>query len=389
MKFINQFGKNGITSIVLQERGFIQLEKEDVSQADLIFASVDKLKDIYTAIPQKFTKQTFKISHFRNHGQITRKDMLAYHLRNAAKTSKKLGLGLDFSFLPTTFFLPMEFTSIPQNIKLIVKPACLARGAKIFIPDSYQDLNSWYNQVYSKLQIKKQQLDMNNDDSSEFIYIVQNYISPPLTLFNHKFDCRIYVLVKSFNPLNVWICDLAFARVASADYDDNSRISGLTNISVNKSNNPQELKIQLNKVNQILDLESPGKFRKGIKDSEMSIIRCLQVVSDKVIQEQACFELLGFDVLFDSDYKNYIMEANASPSLSIDGNDDRLLKKRMLHDMFSIVYDEDATIRYGCWRQIYYGSVGKNMKTWDQGIIESNQSLADDICRASKFIRGD
>ena len=91
------------------------------------------MRDIYAQVPQKFTKGDFKISHFRGHGQITRKDMLAYHLRDAAKQAKKQNVVMDFSFLPTTYFLPMEFAAIPKGQTYIVKPACMARGAKIFV----------------------------------------------------------------------------------------------------------------------------------------------------------------------------------------------------------------------------------------------------------------
>ena len=51
----------------------------------------------------------------------------------------------------------------------------------------------------------------------------------------------------------------------------------------------------------------------------------------------SCFELLGFDVLFDEAGKGYLLEVNASPSLYCDCKMDEELKPRLIKDVFEVL----------------------------------------------------
>lgn len=52
---------------------------------------------------------------------------------------------------------------------------------------------------------------------------------------------------------------------------------------------------------------------------------------------QNCFELLGFDVLLDSDLKPWILEVNLAPSLTADSPLDFHIKSNLLVDTFNLV----------------------------------------------------
>jgi len=49
------------------------------------------------------------------------------------------------------------------------------------------------------------------------------------------------------------------------------------------------------------------------------------------------FEMVGFDILIDADYKPYVLEINNTPSVAPHTNLENKIKKAMLHDLFTLV----------------------------------------------------
>ena len=56
-----------------------------------------------------------------------------------------------------------------------------------------------------------------------------------------------------------------------------------------------------------------------------------------MINDKRCFEIYGYDVLLDSNLKPWLMEVNASPSLTADVPTDYCLKMGLLEDAMCIV----------------------------------------------------
>lgn len=50
-----------------------------------------------------------------------------------------------------------------------------------------------------------------------------------------------------------------------------------------------------------------------------------------------CFEILGFDVLIDSDLKPWLLEVNLSPSLATDSPLDMTIKSNLVTDVFNVI----------------------------------------------------
>jgi hypothetical protein len=71
--------------------------------------------------------------------------------------------------------------------------------------------------------------------------IMQRYLKDPLLLNGYKFDLRIYILVTSVNPLEMFIYEEGFGRFSTVAYnldpdDKSNKYIHLTNVSINKYN---------------------------------------------------------------------------------------------------------------------------------------------------------
>ena len=69
----------------------------------------------------------------------------------------------------------------------------------------------------------------------------------------------------------------------------------------------------------------------------MLIIRSLLAVQPIMIVDKRCFELYGYDVIIDENLKPWLLEVNASPSLTANTREDYTMKTEMLHGLLDIV----------------------------------------------------
>jgi tubulin polyglutamylase TTLL9 len=56
-----------------------------------------------------------------------------------------------------------------------------------------------------------------------------------------------------------------------------------------------------------------------------------------MINDKHCFELYGYDILLDSNIKPWLLEVNASPSMTANTKEDQDLKNGLLDDTFTVV----------------------------------------------------
>ena len=63
-----------------------------------------------------------------------------------------------------------------------------------------------------------------------------------------------------------------------------------------------------------------------------------------MVQHKHCFELYGFDVLLDDSCRPWLIEINASPSLSTNSQEDKVLKKNLIKDVINIVLPLDGAM---------------------------------------------
>jgi tubulin polyglutamylase TTLL1 len=60
-----------------------------------------------------------------------------------------------------------------------------------------------------------------------------------------------------------------------------------------------------------------------------------------MINDKHCFEVYGYDVLIEDNLKPWLIEVNASPSISASTDADRSMKMQVLNDTFNVVVPPD------------------------------------------------
>ena len=80
---------------------------------------------------------------------------------------------------------------------------------------------------------------------------------------------------------------------------------------------------------------------KCFEDMNKVIIQSLKSCQGVMINDKHCFECYGYDILIDNKLKPWLVEVNASPSLTTTSEKDRITKSQLIHDIFNIVMPND------------------------------------------------
>jgi tubulin polyglutamylase TTLL1 len=67
------------------------------------------------------------------------------------------------------------------------------------------------------------------------------------------------------------------------------------------------------------------------------IINSLRSVQPLLISDKHCFECYGYDIIIDSELRPWLIEVNASPSLSATTSCDKIMKYTVIDDVLNIV----------------------------------------------------
>lgn len=186
---------------------------------------------------------------------------------------------------------------------------------------------------------------------------MQEYISHPLLLNGYKFDLRLYILVTSFQPLEVFLYDEGFARLTTQKYsidpdDVKNKLIHLTNSSiqmlykddmkyntaVSHATNSEGggTKITLSYLKELLK-NTNINFDNIWNDIKKIILKSLMAVDDLIGFQPNCFEMYGYDILIDYKYKPWLIEINASPSMARETPMDVKVKTQLIQDIINLV----------------------------------------------------
>ncbi|GMH79404.1 hypothetical protein TrST_g8540 [Triparma strigata] len=303
---------------------------------------------VFEVFDQMHLEPHQRLNHFRNAKEICRKDLLIKNLKKRKRQLEKEGSyeeATQYDFFPVTFNLPREYALFVEEFKRqgglwIMKPIGSAQGKGIFLFSKLSEISEWRTDYRYRPGNNKQEKEAD-------AYVVQRYINNPYLVGGKKFDLRLYVVVTSFSPLNVWIYRTGFARFTNTRYnDDVSDITNsfmhLTNVAIQKTADDYDKRTGGKWDLRRLKLHMISQFGAETTDAvfwemQMIIIRSLLSVSSVMINDKHCFELYGYDIMIDDTLKPWLIEVNASPSLSASTQEDYVMKCEMLNDVLDIV----------------------------------------------------
>eukprot|EP00842_Homolaphlyctis_polyrhiza_P004826 jgi/Hompol1/5344/HPOL_004348-RA len=257
-------------------------------------------------------------------------------------------------FLPTTYTLPGDYNLFAEEFRKnpsavwIMKPTDKARGIGIFIINKLAQIKKWSRDHKMQLSAGEEVWSYANCKDT---YVVSRYIDNPLLIGSKKFDLRLYVLVTSWRPLVAYRHAQGFCRFCAVKYNldaeelDNNFIH-LTNVSIQKYgedyNEANGGKWNFKNLMMFLQSTRGHAATQKLNDEIDSIlIHSLRAVSNLMTNDRHCFECYGYDIIVDADLRPWLIEVNASPSLSATTASDRMMKHCLINDIINLVVPDD------------------------------------------------
>ncbi|KAF6328345.1 tubulin tyrosine ligase like 11 [Rhinolophus ferrumequinum] len=241
----------------------------------------------------------------------------------------------EYNFYPRSWILPDEFQLFVAQVQMvkdgdpswkptfIVKPDGGCQGDGIYLIKDPSDIR-----LAGLLQSRPA--------------VVQEYICKPLLIDKLKFDIRLYVLLKSLEPLEIYIAKDGLSRFCTEPYQEPSAknlhhiFMHLTNYSLNihsgnfvhSDSASTGSKRTFSSI--LCRLSSKGVDIKKVWSDIISLVIKtvialtpeLKVFYQLVIPAgrpgPTCFQILGFDILLMKNLKPILLEVNANPSMRIE-----------------------------------------------------------------------
>ena len=176
--------------------------------------------------------------------------------------------------------------------------------------------------------------------------IIQKYIEKPLCYNGRKCDMRLWVLLTW--DFNLYLFKEGHFKATSLPYDVNSQDSyvHLTNYSVQKYNK-NFAKFETGNEISFQDFENSVNNKINVKKDLLPkvkeiIVHSMKSVSGKInkSERKICFEIFGYDFMFDENYIPYLLEVNTNPGLEISSPLIEMLIPRMIDDAFKLTIDK-------------------------------------------------
>eukprot|EP00397_Hematodinium_sp_SG-2012_P000667 GEMP01000668.1.p1 GENE.GEMP01000668.1~~GEMP01000668.1.p1 ORF type:complete len:1775 (+),score=410.32 GEMP01000668.1:168-5492(+) len=197
--------------------------------------------------------------------------------------------------------------------------------------------------------------------------VVQKYIERPLLLYSgRKFDIRQWVIVRSFDPLDVYMFTDCYLRLCNEPFDLGdlaNRQRHISNWAVNKTGKNVKAGgyieggcAPLSSFKEaLLEISGNPQYWEEVLVPHMEriILTTLGAAQNLIVQRPQCFELFGFDVMVDQDLNPWLLEVNLSPACDARTPFIARMLERMSESMLCLILDgKEEKHNDGYWRCI-------------------------------------
>jgi hypothetical protein len=263
-----------------------------------------------------------RVNHIPGIAALARKDRLA-------------GTVGDDVRIPETFLLPQQLGRFRARAHeepwttWIQKPKAGARGEGVSILASPDDAETNGN------------------------FLVQRYLDEPHLIDGRKYTLRRYVLVTSLEPLEAWLYDDGFTKLASRPFGTSGaarldRFRHLTNPDVLELDDLPTSADNLTRAAYEELLRAEGFDPEALAaEIERLVAAAVGAARDELAAAAwratnapgGCFELLGVDLLVDAELRPWLLECNLGPSLAVEAGggrserEERELKQALVRDL--------------------------------------------------------
>ncbi|KAM3911040.1 tubulin polyglutamylase TTLL11 [Leptodactylus fuscus] len=294
-----------------------------------------------------------KVNKFPGMMEMVRK----INLSRAMRTMRQL-YPEEYDFYPQSWILPEEYHIFCAEVHLardadpsykptfIVKPDGGCQGDGIYLIRDPGEVR-----VMGSMQSRPA--------------VVQEYITKPLLIDKLKFDMRIYVLLKSIDPLEIYISKDGLSRFCTEQYQEPNHRNlhhvymHLTNYSLNIHSgnfihsNSAHTGSKRTVTSVLYRLLAKGVDIKKVWSDIIALVikTVMALIPELKVYYQAdlppgkprpsCFQILGFDILLTKNLQPVLLEVNANPSMKIEHEQE--LRPGVYENVPSLV-DEEVKI---------------------------------------------